>query len=54
MTPEDVLIEAIAATSRHGDSIDLREVMCERLRDTMRSYYKASPYYFEDKDTKRN
>ena len=54
MTPEDILIEAITATSRHGDSVYLRELMCERLRDTLRGYYKATPYYCEAKDTDRN
>ena len=35
MTPEDVLIEAIQAASLHGDSPNLRELQCEKLRESI-------------------
>lgn len=31
MTPEDVLIEAIAAASRYGDTPALRDLECRKL-----------------------
>ena len=37
MTPEDVLIEAIAAASRFGDSPALRELECRKLRASLSS-----------------
>lgn len=36
MTPDDVLIEAIAAASLHGDSPYLRETMCRKLEEAVR------------------
>lgn len=35
MTPEDVLIEAIQAASLHGDSHNLIELQCEKLRESI-------------------
>ena len=32
LTPEEVLLEAIAAASLYGDSADLRREMCSKLR----------------------
>ena len=32
MTPEEVLLEAIAAASLYGDSPDLRREMCRKLQ----------------------
>ena len=32
MTPEEVLLEAIAAASLYGDSLELRREMCNKLR----------------------
>lgn len=45
MTPEDVLLEAIAAASLHGDSAELRAKMCSKLIRVMVRYYEAVPYY---------
>ncbi len=36
MTPEDVLIEAIAAASFYGDSPGLRVSQCEKLRESIK------------------
>lgn len=44
MTPEDVLLEAIAAASLYRDSPELRREMCAKLRKAMRAYYIAVPY----------
>lgn len=38
MTPEDVLIEAIAAASQYGDSVYLRELECLKLRASIRRH----------------
>jgi hypothetical protein len=38
MTPEDVLIEAISAASRFGDSPALRQLECRKLRDSLKQY----------------
>ena len=42
MTPEEVLIEAIAAASLHGDTPDLRRLMCRKLDLSMRPFVVAS------------
>jgi hypothetical protein len=54
MTPEDVLIEAIAAASLHGDSDALRRLMCAKLADSIR---RAGAYYavpFESENAMSN
>lgn len=38
MTPEDVLLEAIAAASLFGDSSSLREMECRKLRESIKRY----------------
>jgi spore coat protein CotF len=46
MTPDDVIIEAIAAASLHGDSPYLREVMCNKLNEVIRenfALYETAP-----------
>lgn len=38
MTPEDVLIEAISAASRFGDSPGLRQLECRKLKASLEVY----------------
>lgn len=38
MTPEDVLIEAVIAASRRGDSPELRELACRKLKASIEQY----------------
>lgn len=35
MMPEDVLLEAIGAVAAHGDSQELREKQCRKLRESI-------------------
>lgn len=42
VTPEDVLIESIAAASIHGDSPALRQKQCAKLIESIR---RAGAYY---------
>jgi hypothetical protein len=44
LTPEDVLLEAMTAAARYGDSQDLRVLMCAKMVKVMRRYYEAVPY----------
>lgn len=37
MEPEDVLLEAISAASLHGDSAELRSLMCKKLKMAMQN-----------------
>ena len=45
MTPEDVLIEAIAAASLHGDTPELRVIMCSKLHDAIHKDRSAAANY---------
>ena len=44
MTPDDVLCEAIAAASLHGDSAELRQEMCAKLKEAVRKVAAAKIY----------
>lgn len=35
MMPEDVLLEAMGAVAAHGDSQELREKQCRKLRESI-------------------
>lgn len=38
MSPEDVLLEAIAEASQHGDTSELRRESTAKLRESMKLY----------------
>jgi hypothetical protein len=42
MTPEEVLLEAIAAASLHGDTPDLRRMMCRKLNFALQPFVIAT------------
>ena len=47
MTPDDVLIEAIAAASLHGDSAELRILMCRKLKEAVDKIAAANLTYIK-------